>query len=426
MDPLRTLMDTSTQGRLVRDKESRKRTGTAFKLPSGHNSASAGRAGALTQESPIFGVCCVHLRVLGSPFPEVKRKIAAAFPVSMEHEHVSKRLRTADDVVPPSAGAQNGDGGLAEPRKATAYRGIIVHSLALGQLELIEDGAVIVGANGCVVSVIDVTVTGPGALAECGASVVDLRGRLIMPGFVDGHAHAPQYAFTGTGMDLPLLQWLETYTFPCESKFKDIEFARDVYTKSVARHLRSGTTTCSYFATIHVEACKVLVDVVKKAGQRAYVGKVSMDRNSPDYLIETTDDAVRDAEAFAKYVLADSSGREGAVAAAAAAAAAEAAAVAVEAAAAAAKEKEMEADDGAGGEEGGAAATGSDGAESVSAETRSTMAPSESISNLTDVESDSSSEEDAAARARCTGSATAAAGAVTAAAAAAAAGHALV
>lgn len=58
-------------------------------------------------------------------------------------------------------------------------------------------------------------------------------------------------------MDLPLLQWLEKYTFPCESKFKDVEFARDVYTKAVTRHLRSGTTTCSYFATIHVDACKV-------------------------------------------------------------------------------------------------------------------------------------------------------------------------
>jgi cytosine/adenosine deaminase-related metal-dependent hydrolase len=44
----------------------------------------------------------------------------------------------------------------------------------------------------------------------------------------------------------------------------------------------------------------VLVDVVRRAGQRAYVGKVSMDRNSPDYLIETTGDAMRDAEAFAK------------------------------------------------------------------------------------------------------------------------------
>jgi len=43
----------------------------------------------------------------------------------------------------------------------------------------------------------------------------------------------------------------------------------------------NGTTTCSYFATLHLEASKLLVDIVREQGQRAYVGKVSMDRNSP-------------------------------------------------------------------------------------------------------------------------------------------------
>lgn len=50
---------------------------------------------------------------------------------------------------------------------------------------------------------------------------------------------------------------LETYTFPCEAKFAELDFARDVYSKSVRRHLMNGTTTCSYFATLHLEASKV-------------------------------------------------------------------------------------------------------------------------------------------------------------------------
>lgn len=50
---------------------------------------------------------------------------------------------------------------------------------------------------------------------------------------------------------------LETYTFPCESRFADLEFAREIYSKSVHRHLKNGTTTCSYFATLHLEASKV-------------------------------------------------------------------------------------------------------------------------------------------------------------------------
>lgn len=73
-------------------------------------------------------------------------------------------------------------------------------------------------------------------------------------------------------MDLPLLQWLQTYTFPCEAKFQDEAFARAAYGRSVARHLRSGTTMASYFATIHKEASKILAEVLTAVGQRAFVG----------------------------------------------------------------------------------------------------------------------------------------------------------
>lgn len=54
-----------------------------------------------------------------------------------------------------------------------------------------------------------------------------------MPGFVDTHIHAPQYVFTGTGYDLPLLDWLEKYTFPSESRFRNVEFALVAYRKVV-------------------------------------------------------------------------------------------------------------------------------------------------------------------------------------------------
>ena len=51
---------------------------------------------------------------------------------------------------------------------------------------------------------------------------------VLIPGMIDTHVHAPQFAFTGTGYDLPLLEWLNKYTFPCESRFKDLDFARKV------------------------------------------------------------------------------------------------------------------------------------------------------------------------------------------------------
>lgn len=103
-------------------------------------------------------------------------------------------------------------------------------------------------------------------------------------------------------MDLQLLEWLNTHTFPCESKFKDVDHASDAYTKVIQRFLASGTTTVSWFATIHLEACKKLVDLVEKYGQRAYVGKVNMDSNSPDYYVESTASSVEDTRTFIEYV----------------------------------------------------------------------------------------------------------------------------
>lgn len=61
----------------------------------------------------------------------------------------------------------------------------------------------------------------------------------FMPGMVDTHIHASQYSYAGTALDLPLLQWLNTYTFPVESRFKDLEFANKIYTQIVVSLLAS-------------------------------------------------------------------------------------------------------------------------------------------------------------------------------------------
>ncbi|XP_043920323.1 guanine deaminase isoform X3 [Protopterus annectens] len=101
----------------------------------------------------------------------------------------------------------------------------------------------------------------------------------FMPGFVDTHIHASQYSFSGTALDLPLLDWLNKYTFPVEAKFDDLSFAKDVYTKVVKRTLKNGTTTACYFATIHTDSSLLLADITNTFGQRALVGKVCMDFN---------------------------------------------------------------------------------------------------------------------------------------------------
>ena len=73
---------------------------------------------------------------------------------------------------------------------------------------------------------------------------------------------------------MPLLDWLKTYTFPLEKSLADVNRARQVYEAAVSATLNSGTTSAAYFATIHLESCEILCDVVEEANQRALVGKV--------------------------------------------------------------------------------------------------------------------------------------------------------
>ncbi|KAJ3199792.1 hypothetical protein HDU67_002548 [Dinochytrium kinnereticum] len=136
-----------------------------------------------------------------------------------------------------------------------------------------------------------------------GKKVVRLSpNQFLIPGFIDTHIHAPQYVFTGTGTDLPLLEWLQKYTFPRESAFADTDYAKGAYARAVTRSARCGTTTACYYGTLHLEASKILVNVVSSIGQRAFVGKVNMDRNSPEYYTETTQSSIKDTTDFVDYV----------------------------------------------------------------------------------------------------------------------------
>ncbi|CAF1094754.1 unnamed protein product [Rotaria sordida] len=128
------------------------------------------------------------------------------------------------------------------------------------------------------------------------------ESQFICPGFVDLHCHAPQYRQAGSATEVPLLEWLSKFTFPNEARCSDPSYARDLYTKLVSRLLRNGTTTTQYFATIHLEATKILADICQEKGQRAYIGKVCADQNSPDFYIETADESVRNTEEFINYV----------------------------------------------------------------------------------------------------------------------------
>lgn len=114
----------------------------------------------------------------------------------------------------------------------------------------------------------------------------DYPGKIVLPGMVDLHLHAPQYAYRGTKMDLPLLDWLNINTFPEEAKYEDVSYARAAYTNFVEDLKESPTTRAVIFATLHKEATLELMALLEESGLSTMVGKVNMDRNSPDYLTE--------------------------------------------------------------------------------------------------------------------------------------------
>ena len=116
--------------------------------------------------------------------------------------------------------------------------------------------------------------------------VKDMGDRLIIPGFTDLHLHAPQYAYRGTGMDLELLEWLNTVTFPEEARYSDLNYAEKAYSIFADDLKKSATTRASIFGTLHVDATELLMDLMEKTGLKAFIGKINMDRNGSKALQE--------------------------------------------------------------------------------------------------------------------------------------------
>ena len=119
----------------------------------------------------------------------------------------------------------------------------------------------------------------------------DYGDALIFPGMVDMHVHAPQYAFRGMCMDLELMDWLNSYTFPEEEKYEDLEYAKKAYSIFVNALKRSATTRSCIFATRHRYATELLMELMEESGIISFVGKVNMDRESSERLTEESAEA---------------------------------------------------------------------------------------------------------------------------------------
>lgn len=186
------------------------------------------------------------------------------------------------------------------PGIVSAFYGTIIHSSSLTDLTILQNTFLAISPSGCVVTV-QANVP-ESQLPDILESLQIARSNLtrllpnqfLIPGFVDTHNHAPQWMQRGLGQGMHILDWLSGITFPSEARFQNPEHARSVYPLVVEGMLRQGVTTASYYGSLHQEATCILADVCLEKGQRAFVGKCNMNRNSPDEYREVSIEASLD------------------------------------------------------------------------------------------------------------------------------------
>ncbi|OGV62033.1 MAG: hypothetical protein A3K19_27460 [Lentisphaerae bacterium RIFOXYB12_FULL_65_16] len=109
------------------------------------------------------------------------------------------------------------------------------------------------------------------------ATVIDMSGRLLLPGLVNTHTHLPMSLFRGLADDLPLKEWLEKHIFPAEAKFINPESVRVGTRLSVAELLLGGTTTCAD----GYSHANVVLSVAREMGLRGVFAQGIVDAPAP-------------------------------------------------------------------------------------------------------------------------------------------------
>ena len=119
--------------------------------------------------------------------------------------------------------------------------------------------------------------------------VTHLAGRLILPGFIDGHVHFPQVRVLGA-YGSQLLDWLQTWVFPEELKYRDRDYARAAAERFFEALLAGGTTTCQAFTTSSPVCTEEFFEEAARRNLRVIAGLTGIDRFAPaDYLISPED-----------------------------------------------------------------------------------------------------------------------------------------
>ena len=142
------------------------------------------------------------------------------------------------------------------------------------QRRVIDDGAVAIRGD---------SIVAVGSRAEIESrfealKTIDAHGALIMPGLINGHAHAAMSLFRGLADDLSLDDWLKKYIFPAEARNVTEDFVVWGTRLGLLEMLRGGITT--YADMYYFE--DAVARVTKEAGMRGVLGETIIDFPAPD------------------------------------------------------------------------------------------------------------------------------------------------
>ena len=130
-----------------------------------------------------------------------------------------------------------------------------------------------------------------------GVKTVDHRPHLILPGFIDTHVHFPQMQVIAS-YGAELLDWLNTYTFPEETKFRDAQHGRRIARLFLDEMVRHGTTSTVAYCSVHKASAEAFFEESHARDMLNIAGKVMMDRNAPEGVLDTPQSGYDDTKAL--------------------------------------------------------------------------------------------------------------------------------
>ena len=174
-----------------------------------------------------------------------------------------------------------------------AYRSSILHFKSEGEAEFFDDGILVVEND---------KIKQVGNAEDLKASLINVDiqqydNKILMPGFIDTHIHYPQVDVIASYGE-QLLDWLNNYTFPTEIQFEDPEFAKETANFFLDELLKNGTTTALVFGTKHKQSVDAFFEASSERNTRMICGKVMMNRNAPDDLLDDVQSSYDDSQAL--------------------------------------------------------------------------------------------------------------------------------